>query len=98
VFTVSRRDVTMAGKLEDVRDEAKEFMGRVERKAASAGKSVSDAAVNVRGRVEEMAGDVDLAAARRAVRRETRAHPFRALLVATVIGLVLGRLLAGKRN
>ncbi len=88
----------MAGKLEDVRDEAKEFMGRVERKAASAGKSVSDAAVNVRDRVEEMAGDVDLDAARGAIRRQTRTHPFRSLLIAGAIGLVLGRLLAGKRD
>ncbi len=88
----------MAGKLEDVRDEAKAFMGRVERKAARAGRSVSDAAVNVRDRVEAMAGDVDLAAARGAIRRQTRMHPFRALLIAGAIGLVLGRLLAGKRD
>jgi ElaB/YqjD/DUF883 family membrane-anchored ribosome-binding protein len=98
LFTVNRREVTMPGKLEDMKDEAKELMGRVERTAAGAGKSVSNAAVNVRDRVQDMAGDVDLAATRKAMRRETRAHPFRSLLIAGVIGLVLGRLLAWKRD
>jgi ElaB/YqjD/DUF883 family membrane-anchored ribosome-binding protein len=92
------REITMAGNLDNAQDEAEEFVGRVERKAAHASKSVSDAAVNLRHRAGEVVGDIDLAAAGGAIKRHTRAHPFRSLLIASVIGMVLGRILAGRRD
>ena len=88
----------MSGRLDDAKSTAEELMGRAERKAGEVSKTVSDTAVAARDRMEDMASDIDLTSARKAVERHTQANPLRTLLVAGAIGLVIGRFLLPRRD
>jgi ElaB/YqjD/DUF883 family membrane-anchored ribosome-binding protein len=93
-----RPGLQAAGKLDDVKGTTEDFIDRIERTAGDLGERLSDAATKARDRVREMVGDVDVASARESVQRHTQANPLRSLLVAGVIGVVIGRYLLPKRN
>jgi len=88
----------MSGRFEDAKGAAEEMAGRVERTAGEVVKSVSHTTAKVRDRAQDMMGDVDLDSARDAVERHTRANPLLAVLVASAVGLLIGRLILPRRS
>jgi len=88
----------MSDQLDEIKDSAAKTIRRAEDTASDIGKQVSQTAARARGHAQALLDDVDVAAARDSVARQTKAHPLFALAIASAVGLVIGRLLFPKRT